>query len=64
MQGEPVGLGDAFQSGIRSIQWPDGANHEGLAPLLRVNYRKLFGETPSETLRALKGMSRVDLTLK
>ena len=22
---------------IRALQWPDGANHEGLAPLLRTN---------------------------
>jgi hypothetical protein len=37
VQGESVGLGDAFQSGIRAIHWTDGANHEGLAPLLRAD---------------------------
>ena len=34
MQGESVGLGDPFQSGVRPVEWADGANHEGLAPLL------------------------------
>ena len=37
MQGESVGLGDPFQSGVRPIEWADGANHEGLATLLRAD---------------------------
>ena len=37
MQGESVGLGYPFQSGVRPIEWADGANHEGLASLLRAN---------------------------
>jgi hypothetical protein len=32
---EPIGLGDAFQPGVRPVQWSYSANHEGLAPLLR-----------------------------
>ena len=34
MEGEAVGLGDALQSGIRSVQRTDGANNEGLATVL------------------------------
>ena len=34
---EAIGLGDAFQSGIRPVEWADGANHEGLATLLRAD---------------------------
>mgnify|MGYP006891288401 CR=1 FL=1 len=37
MKGEPVGLGHSLQSGIRSVQGADGANHEGLATLLRAD---------------------------
>ena len=32
-----VGIGDAFQSDIRPVQWADGANHEGFATLLRAD---------------------------
>jgi len=34
VQGKSIGLGDAFQSGIRPVEWADGANHEGFATLL------------------------------
>jgi hypothetical protein len=37
VQREPIGLGHPFQSGIRSVQGADGADHEGLAPLPRAN---------------------------
>ena len=34
VQGEPVDLGHPFQSGIRSVQGPDGADHERVLSLL------------------------------
>ncbi len=37
VEGEAVGFGHSFQPRVRSIQWTDGANHEGLAPLLRAD---------------------------
>ena len=37
MQGKSIGLGDAFQSGIRPVEWAEGANHEGFATLLRAD---------------------------
>jgi len=32
-----VDIEDAFQSGIRPVEWADGANHEGFATLLRAD---------------------------
>ena len=37
VQGKSIGLGDAFQSGIRPVEWAEGANHEGFATLLRAD---------------------------
>ena len=37
VQGKSIGLGDAFQPGIRPVEWADGANHEGFATLLRAD---------------------------
>jgi hypothetical protein len=37
VQGEAIGLGHSLQSRIRSVQGADGANREGLAPLLRAD---------------------------
>ena len=37
VQGGAVGFGDTFQSGIRPVPLADGANHEGLATLLRAD---------------------------
>ena len=37
MQREAIGRGHPLQSRIRSVQGTDGADHEGLAPLLRAN---------------------------
>ena len=34
VQGETISLGHPFQSGVRPIHWTEGADHEGLAPLL------------------------------
>jgi hypothetical protein len=31
---EPVGLSHPFQSRVRAVQWPDGADHERLLTLL------------------------------
>ena len=48
MQGEPDGPGDALQSGIRRVQLTDGANHEGLAPLLQADGDPVGDETAEE----------------
>jgi hypothetical protein len=37
VEGESIGLGRPFQSGVWAVQWPDGANHEGLLTLLWAN---------------------------
>jgi hypothetical protein len=37
VQGKSIGLGGAFQPGIRPVEWADGANHEGFATLLRAD---------------------------
>ncbi len=37
VEGEAIGLGHSLQSGVRSVQRTDGANHEGLATLLRAD---------------------------
>jgi len=34
VEGEAIGLGHPFQPGVWAVQWPDGANHEGLLTLL------------------------------
>ena len=34
VQRESIGLGHPFQSRIGSVQWPNGADHEGLLTLL------------------------------
>ena len=60
MQGEPVGLGYAFQSGIRSIQWPDGANHEGLAPQLRPDSDTIGDRAAQDLGHGIVVFSRVE----
>jgi len=59
MQGESIGLGYPFQSGVRAIQWTDEANHEGLVPLLRTD-GDTVGHRTAEADPEVSAMLRVD----
>ena len=58
---EPIGLSLPLQSGIRSVQWPDGADHKGLSALLRADGDPVADGTAQDLRHCIGVFDRVEI---
>jgi hypothetical protein len=61
VQGKPVGLGNALQPGIWPVQRADGADHEGLASLLRADCNPVRDGTTQDLRHGIGVFGRVEV---